>query len=188
MRLQPKPERHYPLWIRAIFRAQKKKYGAALEPTRIWGRSPKILFGLQLLYRAIDRKNSPINPALRSLVTVRVSQINHCSFCIDINSALLRERGVPMDKVLALTEYETNHTFDEKERSALSYAEAMTRSDRQIDDAVFERLRMQFSDDQILELTALIAYQNLSSKFNAALGVPSQGFCQRSTSGQSGKN
>lgn len=41
----------------------------------------------------------------------------------------------------------------------------------------FARLREHFSDDAIIELTALIAFQNLSSKFNAALQVPPQGFC-----------
>jgi alkylhydroperoxidase family enzyme len=41
-----------------------------------------------------------------------------------------------------------------------------------------ERLKKHFDDDAIIELTALIAFQNLSSKFNGALGVPAQGFCQ----------
>ena len=82
-----------------------------------------------------------------------------------------------MDKVLALAEYETNPAFSEKERAALAYAEAMTRSDRRVDDAIFRRLHAQFPDDAIIELTAVIAYQNMSSKFNAALDVPPQGFC-----------
>src|SRR3990170_2845294 len=140
MRLSSRPERSYPLWIRFILRAQKKKYGASLEPTRLWGRSPRLLMGLQALYSAIDRKGSPIDPALRSLVTVRVSQINRCSFCIDINSALLQKRGVAIEKVLALADYETNPTYAERERAALAYAEAMTRSDRRVDDAIFQRL------------------------------------------------
>jgi len=46
-----------------------------------------------------------------------------------------------------------------------------------VDDAVFARLHHEFADDAIVELTALVAFQNLSSKFNAALGVPAQGFC-----------
>ena len=177
MRLSPRPEKDYPLWVRLILRGQKKKYGASLEPTRLWGRSPRLLLGLQTLYSAIDRKHSPIDPALRALVTVRVSQINHCSFCIDINSALLQKRGVAMEKILALAEYETDSNFTETERAALAYAEAMTRSDKRVDNLVFNRLRAQFTEDQIIELTAVVAYQNLSSKFNAALAVPPQGFC-----------
>ncbi len=177
MRIAAKPEREYPFWVRLIFRAQKKKYGSSLEPTRLWGRSPRLLMGLQFLYSAIDRKNSPLNPALRSLVTVRVSQINHCSFCIDINSALLQKRGVPMEKILALANYESDPAYTEQERAALAYTEAMTRSDKKIEDTLFERLKIHFDENQIIELTALIAYQNLSSKFNAALKIPPQGFC-----------
>ena len=57
----------------------------------------------------------------------------------------------------------------------MGFAEAMTRSDRRPDAALIARLRAHFDDDAIIELAALIAYQNMSSKFNAALGVPSKG-------------
>ena len=151
MRISTRPESKYPFWIRLIFRAQKKKYGASLEPTRLWGRSPRLLMGLQALYSAVDRKSSPLDPALRALVTVRVSQINHCSFCIDINSALLQKRGVPMDKILALADCETNPAFSEKERSALAYAEAMTRSDKRVDDTIsrMEKLKVEIKTSRL---------------------------------------
>ena len=54
----------------------------------------------------------------------------------------------------------------------------MTRSDQRVQDDMIERLRGHFDDDGIVELTALIAFQNMSSKFNSALGVPAQGFCK----------
>lgn len=181
MRVVCPPPSSYPWWVRLIFWAQRRKYGAPLLPTQAWGRSPKVLWGLQSLYRAIDRKGSPIDPALRSLVTVRVSQINHCAFCIDINSALLRQRGVPMAKVLALAHFAQDPQFTERERAALDYAEAMTREGRGVEEACFARLRTHFSEAEAIELTAVIAYQNLSSKFNAALDIPPQGFCQRPT-------
>lgn len=126
----------------------------------------------------IDRRSSPLSPALRSLVTVRVSQINSCPFCIDLNSATLLKRGISLDKVDALQSWEESGQFDDRERVALEYAEAMTISGREVDDRLMEQLRAQFDDDAIVELTGLIAFQNLSSKFNSALGVPSQGFCQ----------
>lgn len=65
-----------------------------------------------------------------------------------------------------------------REKAALAYAEAMTYSGWRTEPALIARLRQYFSDDAIIELTALITYQNLSSKFNAALGVPAQGFCE----------
>ncbi|MFN7085220.1 MAG: carboxymuconolactone decarboxylase family protein [Burkholderiales bacterium] len=66
--------------------------------------------------------------------------------------------------------------YRSRERAALAYAETVTESSRRVGDALFARLRQHFSDQEIVELTALIAYQNMSSKFNAALGVPAQGF------------
>ncbi|HVC91866.1 MAG TPA: carboxymuconolactone decarboxylase family protein [Acidobacteriaceae bacterium] len=169
----------YPWLIRLFFWKQKRKYGRILEPGLLWGRSPAVFATLALLYGAMDRRSSPISPALRSLVTVRVSQINHCAFCVDINSATLTKRGVSMEKVAALSnwhEANVSGLFSPEERLALEYAEAMTLN--KIDDDLRARLKEQWNDDAIVELTGLIAFQNMSSKFNAALDIPAQGFCR----------
>ena len=55
----------------------------------------------------------------------------------------------------------------------------MTLSDRDVDDALFARLRARFDDDAVVELTATIAWENASSKFNRALRVPAQGLWER---------
>ena len=94
-----KPVSAYPWFVRLFFWNQKRKYGRVLDPGLLWGRSPWVFAAVALLYGALDRRWSPLSPALRSLVTVRVSQINHCAFCVDINSATLAKRGVPTDKI-----------------------------------------------------------------------------------------
>jgi AhpD family alkylhydroperoxidase len=143
----------------------------------LWTRTPKVFAALALLYGALDRRTSPIEPLLRSLITVRVSQINGCHCCVDLNSFIVLRRGIDPDKLTALAEFETNPLFSEREKAALSYAEAVTDSNRRASPAHFEQLHRHFNDDATVELTALIAFQNLSNKFNAALGVESQGFC-----------
>lgn len=160
-----------------FFWNQRRRYGKVLEPSRLWGRSPKVFAALALLYGALDRRSSPIDPALRTLVTVRVSQINGCSFCVDVNSATALKRGVSEAKLVEVAGFAYSDRFDEREKAALHYAEAVTYTERQPDDAQLAMLRCYFDDDAIIELTALIAFQNLSSKFNAALGVEPQGFC-----------
>lgn len=178
MRVQTKPIPAYPWFIRAFFWKQRKTYGKVLEPGLLWGRSPWVFASLALLYGALNRKRSPLDPALRSLVTVRVSQINHCAFCVDINAATLLKRGVALDKVEALHEWRKSRLFNDLERDALDYTEAMTYSDREVTDAFVSRLKSHIDDDALVELTGLIAFQNMSSKFNSALDVPAQGFCQ----------
>ncbi len=83
--------------------------------------------------------------------------------------------GVSDEKILALEDYATSPLYDEKERAALEYADRITITDRDVDDELFDRLRRYFDEDALVELTATIAWENYSSKFNRALRVPSQG-------------
>jgi alkylhydroperoxidase family enzyme len=64
--------------------------------------------------------------------------------------------------------------FGQAETLALEYADKITLSDQDVDDEFFQMLRNHFSDDQIVELTEVVAWENASSKFNRALRIPSQ--------------
>ena len=80
---------------------------------------------------------------------------------------------------MALADYATSPLYDEAERVALEYADRMTITGREVTDEFFARLRGIYSDDEIVELTAIIAWENASSKFNRALRVPSQKLWKR---------
>ena len=178
MRVTEKPISSYPWYLRPFFWNQKRKYGQILKPALIWARVPRLFAAIAILYGVLDRKSSPIDPVLRSLITVRVSQINVCRFCIDINSSVLAKRTGSMNKVEALDQWQESELFDNKERVVLEYVEAITYTGRQVDDDLTQRLYEHFNEDEIVELTGLIAFQNLSSKFNSALDLPAQGFCR----------
>ncbi len=178
MRISEKQLNNYPWFLAPFFWSQERKYGQVLKPGLLWARVPKLFAAVATLYGVLDRNGSPISPVLRSLVTVRVSQINWCRFCVDINSATLAKRAGSMDKVEAVEKWRESDLFDEKEKAALEYTEAMTDSNRQVTDTMIEGLKQFFDEEGIVELTGLIAFQNLSSKFNSALDVPAQGFCK----------
>ena len=89
------------------------------------------------------------------------------------------ELGIPDEKIDALAEYLTNPLYSEAERVALEYADCMTITGREVSDQLFARLTRFYDDDAIVELTATIAWENASSKFNRALRVPSQQLWQR---------
>lgn len=177
MRIEPKNFKDYPWYLRPFFSAQRKKYGSILNSSLLWARSPKLFLGLSFLYGALDRQTSPISPALRSLIIIRVSQLNGCEFCIDLNSSILLERGVPFSKIEELGDWRISTLFNDEEKIVLEYTEAITITEKRVNDDLFNHLKRFFSDDQIIELTATIAFQNMSAKFNTALDVPSQGFC-----------
>ena len=177
MRIPERAIERYPWYVRPFLWNQQRKYGQALKPALVWARVPKLFLAVAALYGVLDRRDSPLDPVLRSLVTVRVSQINHCRFCLDLNSATLAKRAGSMQKVDALEAWRTSVAFDASERATLEYTEAVTYPDRNVSDDLMAELRRHFDDDAIVELTGLIAFQNLSSKFNSALNIPAQGFC-----------
>lgn len=177
-RVSPLPRRRYRWYVRLILALQRRKYGVELEPARLWGRLPRSFLWLTLLYRSVDRVDSPVEAGLRALVQTRISQINWCVFCVDSNSAAALERTVSPEKLADLERFESSSLFSERERAALAFAEAATDPARRVDDACFARLRTHFDEQAALELAALVAFQNLSSKFNAALAVPAQGLCR----------
>ncbi|MGA9767835.1 MAG: hypothetical protein WBV94_02265 [Blastocatellia bacterium] len=78
-----------------------------------------------------------------------------------------------------MPEYATSPLYSEAERIALGYADAMTITGREVSDEMFARLREVYNDDELVELTAIIAWENASSKFNRALRVPSQQLWKR---------
>ena len=97
---------------------------------------------------------------------------------MDINSARAAESTEGgLDKLGELLAWRDSKLFSEAERVALEYAEAITHTDRQVDDALFAKVKQHFTEPQIVELTAAIAFENFRSKFNPTLGVEAQGFC-----------
>jgi alkylhydroperoxidase family enzyme len=89
------------------------------------------------------------------------------------------ELGISDEKIMALASYATSLLYGEAERAALLYADCMTITGREVTDELFARLREFYDEDAIVELTAIIAWENASSKFNRALRVPSQNLWKR---------
>ena len=87
--------------------------------------------------------------------------------------------GVTEEKILALADYASSPLYSEREKMALEYADRITITDLEVSDEFFARLKEHFTDDELVELTAAIAWENCSSKFNRALRVASQGLWKR---------
>lgn len=172
------PINQQPWYIRIILKSQKKRFGQELIPTQQWARKPVLFFLFSFFFKYFERKSSSIDPMIRSLVMVHISQINWCKFCVDLNSHFFFEKNGAKEKLHNLKDWRESSIFNEKERATLDYAEAITLSDREATQKEQHELKKFYNDHEIIELTALIAYQNMSSKFNSALNVPAQGLCE----------
>jgi len=167
----------YAWYVRPVLALFRRRLGTLPEPVRLWARIPLAFFGFQLMHRTLERKGSPLDAKLRALVRTRIAQLNSCHFCVDLNASQALDRGVTQERLLDLAVFRTSEHFDEAEKAALIYAEAVTGTGIAIEAEVIERLRQAYGDAGIVELAAVVAHQNLSAKFNAALGVPAEGFC-----------
>jgi uncharacterized peroxidase-related enzyme len=165
-------------WHVRLLLALVARGGPPSQSVRLWARSPRAFLAFLLLFKAIDRAGSPLEPALRALVMVRVSQVNGCPFCVDLNGSRALERGVPRGQLDALAHHASSPLFTPREKAALAFADAVTAPGGSVGPELRRALRADLSDDAIVELTALVAFQNMSSKFNAALDVPAEGLCR----------
>ncbi|HVB81095.1 MAG TPA: hypothetical protein VNE82_14245 [Candidatus Binataceae bacterium] len=97
---------------------------------------------------------------------------------MDINSAVGREQGITDEQLAELASFEGSAQFNALEKTVLRYTEGMTHNPTEVADPVFEELKQYFNTAQIVELTAMIAFENLRARFNRALHIESGGFCE----------
>ncbi len=166
-----------PTWfIRPLWWWQVRRHGSVLEPTALWSWRPVAMLGFLGLFGLLRRKRSPLPQRLRALVSVRVSQVVGCAFCIDLNAALMAgEAAAPL--LAQVAQWRASPDFEPQERLALEYAEAMSATPPTVDDDMMARLRAAFEPEAIVELSAVVALQNMSARFNTALDANAHGFC-----------
>ncbi len=113
------------------------------------------------------------------MISVRISQINHCDFCVDFNAHNFLAAHGAHEKIDFIDRWADHpEVFIDEERATLAYAEAVTLNDDVGTEHAMAELKRFFSDKAIVAITAWIGVQNLSSKFNDALAIPPQGFCR----------
>jgi alkylhydroperoxidase family enzyme len=94
-----------------------------------------------------------------------------------MNSHLFFESKGETEKINQLKSWQANNLYSAREQVALEYAETVTITGRNVTPELQTKLLQHFKKEEIIELTAIIAYQNLSSKFNSALDIKPNGFC-----------
>jgi alkylhydroperoxidase family enzyme len=89
-----------------------------------------------------------------------------------------RANGITAGQISNLQNYRTDMNFSDLERLVLEYADAMTQTPVAVPDALFVRLREQFSDAQLVELTSAIAWENYRARFDHAFGIEGENFSE----------
>jgi AhpD family alkylhydroperoxidase len=116
-----------------------------------------------------------IDRSLAQLLRLRVSQLNNCTYCLELHHRAARDVGVPRAKIDTLTAWWETELHSEAEQAALRYAEALTRAADTDRGAAFQRfhdaLAQHFSTEEILEIVAVVVNMNVWTRIKLAEGA-----------------
>ncbi|MBV8987995.1 MAG: carboxymuconolactone decarboxylase family protein [Solirubrobacterales bacterium] len=150
--------------------------GSGIEPVEIWARQPKMMSGMGKFQQAV-RRGKTVDERLKYLVELKGAQMIGCEFCVDLGSQICRNSGFSDEELMALPRYRQSELFTEREKLALDYTVAVMRTPVEVSDELFARMKDYFTDEQLVEITALLTVVNLD-RFSAAFAIGSAGFSQ----------
>ena len=148
--------------------------GSGIEPIELWAHRPRMMSGMGKFQQAV-RKGDAVDERVRLLVELKGSQMIGCEYCVDLGSQICRRSGLSDDELLALPRHSFSDLFTDREKAALDFTVGVMRTPVEVSDELFARVGEHFTDEQLVEITALLTVVNLN-RFNAAFGVGSAGF------------
>jgi AhpD family alkylhydroperoxidase len=155
---------------------REPQIGSGMEPIAVWAHQPKIMMGMGKFNQAV-RKGKSVDERLKNLIELKGAQMIGCEYCVDLGSQICRNSGLSDDELLALPRYGQSELFTAREKLALGYTVAVMRTPVEVTDELFAEMKEHFSDEQLVEITALLTLVNLD-RFNAAFGIGSAGFSE----------
>jgi AhpD family alkylhydroperoxidase len=148
-----------------------------MEPFEIYAHKPGLLLGYAMLEWA-TAKLDRVDERLKFLAELKAATLTHCEYCIDMGSQVARQSGLSDAQLLALPRYQESELFTHLEKLVLDYAVGMSRTPVDVPEALFAELREHFDEAQLVELTSVIALENMRGRFNLALGVGAAGYSE----------
>jgi alkylhydroperoxidase family enzyme len=154
----------------------KRRFGKSVEPLEAASHHSGVLIAAGLVETAAERGWHKLDPHLALLAQQAAAGVIGCSWCTDFGYYEAQQRGSDPSKVRDVPRWRASDVYDARERVVLEYAEAASATPASISDDVVARLHEHFDDAEIVELAAWVALENYRSRFNAGLGLRSQGF------------
>ncbi|MFV0132551.1 carboxymuconolactone decarboxylase family protein [Streptomyces sp. HMX87] len=163
------------LVLRVVEWYSRRTYGKSLDPVNALGHHSRALRGYLRFEQSVARWNK-LDSDLKALAVMASAASIGCSWCMDFGYWANAERGMDTRKLREVPVWRDSDAYTPLERDVMEYAEAMTANPPTVTDDLAERLRARLGEPAFVELTAVVAVENLRSRINSALGLTSQGF------------
>jgi alkylhydroperoxidase family enzyme len=154
----------------------RRRFGRDVEPAQAASHHSGVLVAAGLLETAAQFGWKKLDPHLAMLAIQASAGTIGCSWCTDFGYYENLQRGQDPAKVRDVPVWRRSDVYTEQERVVLEYAETASSTPAEVGEELAARLRGHFSEEEIVELAARVALENYRSRFNAGLGLSSQGF------------
>ncbi|MFC5185379.1 carboxymuconolactone decarboxylase family protein [Actinomadura harenae] len=155
-----------------------RMYGKELDPVRAMGHHMGVSTAYSLFEIQAQRWKA-LPHRYKDLAEMAAAVRIGCSWCVDFGTWAATTHGIPLEKLEAVPAWRDSDLFDREERLVLEYADAMCADPPEVTDELTAELRTFLDERQLVELTMMVAVENLRSRFNAAAGLTGQGFKDR---------
>ncbi len=156
----------------------RRRFGALADPAAAMGHNVRVLLTDARHEMSLQRWNR-LDPTLKALAEMTAAVSIGCSWCVDFGYWISTSRGVDPVKLQNVPGWRDSDVYTDLERQVMAYAEAATATPPAVTDEMVAGLRARLDDAALVELTMMIAVENVRSRFNSALGLTSQGFRDR---------
>ena len=132
-----------------------------------FAKAPDLLKQVQALNKAVE--DSGLEHSLLHLIKLRASQINGCSFCVDMHSKEALRDGETLQRVILVSAWKESPLYSERERAAFAYTEAVTLISKDgVPDALYEATLKHFSEEELVKLTVAIGMINMWNRLSVS--------------------
>jgi alkylhydroperoxidase family enzyme len=152
-----------------------KQLGVMPEPVAVTWHNPKVAVAAQEMGGKVSQWDA-VDESLKSFAHMAVAAQVGCSWCLDFGYFQAQNRNLDLAKASQVPRWRESEVFTPLERDVLEYAEAVTNTPPTVTDELSARLLDRLGPAALVELTAFIAFCNLATRSNVALGVEGQGF------------
>jgi alkylhydroperoxidase family enzyme len=153
----------------------RRRLGRVADPLAAWSHHTGVMLTLLRLELRVQRWRR-LDAGLQALTVMASAARIGCAWCMDFGYWEFHHRGVDPRKLEEIGLWRSSAVYSDLERLVLEYAEAMTETPPAVTDELVARLRERLGDARLVELTSLVALENMRSRSTAALGLTSQGF------------
>lgn len=166
----------------------RKKLGKEVDLVNVIGHHNMVTAGFMAAQKFFNRATL-VNPRLRELAVLKTAMLIESSFCIDICSMLSKNAGATESQISELQHYKASDKFSDEEKLCIEYAEHMAKIPPHVSKEFFEKLQLTFNEEELVELTMAIAWENARARFLYAFDVKSAEFYKPTDeSGTASKN